>query len=822
MLTLLLILLLPGAVAFVPLRQDGPKIDLTVSAGYGNYYRRGQWIPVRVNASNSGDDLNGEIRVRLGNTGSLEETTYRTPLDLPRGARKQVFLYVSLEDFVTNLEVDVTDRKGHTIKRETVSLRSASNNDLLYAVITESSYGAVDLTGSYPGMGYAFQTNWRIDDLPPNPDALAGLDVLMIHDADTGALTTEQATAIKLWVQSGGHLIVTGGDAWQRTTAGLLDLLPVALQGTLALDSVSSLVDYLRLPANTLDHAITAVNSTPKDSVRVLVSTPQAPLIVRGSYGAGVVDFITIDPNDEPLRSWRAEKDTLWYTLIASTGQQPPWERGFSNWTVAREATMTMSSTVLPTFFQLCGFLLFYIVLIGPINYLALRRLHRLEWAWLTIPVLILVFSVLAYKVGFNLRGNVPTVNRMAVVHVTADGDTAQVTTLIGVQSPRRSSYDIAVERGYTLRALPETGIGLNVPAIFNEGTRYTAENIPIDAGMVASFVASGSISAPHLDATATWHLHDIDPPQITGSITNTSRVALEDAVLLIKGEARELGTLQPGETKTFEIAIGPQEPGPLGVGSPQFQYTPYNYGTSLQYSNRMPGWCFSYTGIPLTIPDVMQGERFLCSSGTATDRQQEIRRRYRLLAALITDRDLSGGRGDGAYLFAWTNAPLMGVELVDQSQADEDTNLYIFDLPVTTQADNDVIEVPPGLTTWTTTAKDDPTTMLELNPESFQIANNSQAAFQYMPLPAFRLKTVESIIIKFQGQGPLQVELWNWKRQVWVPVQLDPSSDSTPISNPAQFLGPENAVNVRILLTNNTSYNRIDYIKIAYRGQFE
>ncbi len=822
MLTLLLILVLPGTVAFVSPRQDGPKIELSVSAGYGNYYRRGQWIPVRVNASNNGADLNGEIRVRLGDSGSLEETIYLTPLDLPRGARKQVFLYVSLEDFVSGIEVDVTDRKGHTVQRENVSLRVASNNDLLYVVITESSYGAVDLTGSYPGMGYAFQANWRIDDLPPNPDALAGLDVLMFHDADTGTLTTEQTAAITTWVQSGGHLIVTGGDAWQRTTTGLRDVLPVTLQGTLVLDSISALVDYLRLSASTPDHSITAANNTPKDSAHVLVSTPQTPLIVRGSYGAGTVDFIAVDPNDEPLRSWRAEKDTLWYTLIATTGQQPSWERGFSNWTVAREATMTMTSTVLPTFFQLCGFLLLYIVLIGPVNYLALRRLHRSEWAWLTIPVLILLFSVLAYKVGFNLRGNVPTVNRMSVVHVTADSANAQVTTLIGVQSPRRSSYDIAVERGYTLRALPENGIGLNVPAIFNEGTRYTAENIPIDAGMVASFVASGTISAPPLDATATWHLHDNAPPQITGSITNTGNVTLKDAVLLVKGEAREIGTLDPGETQSFDISLGPQEPGPLGVGSPQYQYTPYNYGTSWQYSNRMPGWCFSYAGIPLTIPDVMQNARFVCSTGTVATEQQETRRRYRLLASLITDRDLSGGRGDGAYLFAWTNEPLVDVELVNQTQADENTNLYIFDLPVTVQADEAVIDIPSSLTTWTTAAKDDPATMLELNPQSFQISNNSQAAFQFMPLPSFRLKTVESISIAFQGQGPLQVELWNWKRQVWVPVQLDPSTDSTPITNPAQFLGPENAVNIRILLVNNTSYNRIDYIKVAYRGQLE
>ena len=46
-----------------------------------------------------------------------------------------------------------------------------------------------------------------------------------------------------------------------------------------------------------------------------------------------------------------------------------------------------------------------YILLIGPINYLVLKRLDRREWAWVTMPVLIVVFAVGAYGFGSLLRG---------------------------------------------------------------------------------------------------------------------------------------------------------------------------------------------------------------------------------------------------------------------------------------------------------------------------------------------------------------------------------------------------------------------------------
>ncbi|MBI5961413.1 MAG: hypothetical protein HY866_21920, partial [Chloroflexi bacterium] len=390
--------------------------------------------------------------------------------------------------------------------------------------------------------------------------------------------------------------------------------------------------------------------------------------------------------------------------------------------------------------------------------------------------------------------------------------------SLVGVQSPRRTSYDVAAEPGYTLRTLPETGIGLNVPVTVSEGTRYRAEDVLIDAGMVGSFIASGYTAAPELEASATWHLSD-KAPRLLGSITNTTGFRLQEAVLLVKGEARELGTLEPDQTRSFDITLGPQDPGPLSLGSSSYRYAPNAYST-WGYSAYIPGGCFNYQGVPLTIPDVMRGKRFSCSSGNVSDTQQEIRRRYKLLAALIVDRELSGGRGAGVYLFAWANTPLIPVGVDGKNYSTEDTTLYIFDLPVDVRSDTAVVEIPPALTTWAVTAKDDPATLLEISPNSFQLTDATQAAFEFRPMPEMRLEAVEDLSIRFQGRGPLQVELWNWERNFWVPVQLDPNSDTTIISRAARFAGPEQEVHVRVLSNDNTQYTQVEYIKIGYRGR--
>lgn len=803
---------MPAILALGPAPQATPEVELTLSAGYNGYFRGGQWIPVQINASNQGDDITGEVRVRTGDMSGIAGTTYSAPLDLPRGSRKQVFLYVSLEGYGQDLQVELVNREGTVVRRANTRMRLVGD-DVLYAVITASPLGAVDLTGVQPGIASAFQANWQIDDLPPLAEALMGLNVILFHDVDTGAFSTEQTLAIQRWVRSGGHLIVTGGDTWQRTTAAFQDILPAAPQGTTPLANSAALADYVRADASTLNVETTVTRAEPRSGARVMVAGDDLPLVVRGRYGSGTVDFLAFDPNAEPFRSWR-DKTDFWNALLTSTGQTPSWGNGFSSWTIAREATLTTTSTVLPTFMQLCGFLTLYIMLVGPANYLVLRRLNRRELAWVTIPLLIVVFSVLAYTVGFNLRGNIATVNRLTVARVWPDSDEAEVHSLIGVHSPRRADYDIAAEPGTLLRTLPGTGNALGVPVRIHESVRTVAEDVPIDAGTVSSFAASGYRQAPDIEVSAEWDLTPGHQPTVRGTVVNNSDMVLENAVVLVRGTSRQLGTLDPGDRRRFTLPIDLQNPGPLALGSPYSPVVPYNR-TGAQSSRTRPGWCFVPEGMYLTLPDVMGSETFSCVAGGASPRDQEIRRRFRLLGALIIDRDESGGRGAGVTLFAWSETPLVEIELPGRPQEAEDTTLYIVEAPVTVRAEAQA-EVPPTLTTWTTLPGGIPT----LTPIQFQISGADVAEFQFVPLPEMRLDRVEQIDLYFDGQGELNVEIWDWQSDIWRPVALDPSDPITTIGGASRYAGPENAVNVRVTSKDTVTFHMVDYVKVGYRGQ--
>src|SRR4029453_17887300 len=94
-----------------------------------------------------------------------------------------------------------------------------------------------------------------------------------------------------------------------------------------------------------------------------------------------------------------------------------------------------------------------YIALIGPINYIVLKRLDKREWAWVTMPALIAIFAVGAYAFGSALRGSDVIVNEVAIVRGAPDAKEGAAQVYLGVFSPTRGTYQVALPGGALLSA---------------------------------------------------------------------------------------------------------------------------------------------------------------------------------------------------------------------------------------------------------------------------------------------------------------------------------------------------------------------------------
>lgn len=799
---------------------QSPVITLDVRAGFAGYFRDSAWTPILVHVANDGDSISGRLVVRPETSGSGILNTYGTPVTLPTGARQTAFLYITARSFATQVRVELLDDAGGVVAAQAADLRAIQPQDRLNLVVTDSPVGAVDLTGVHSGRYTGFQADMALSDLPAR-QALESVDLIMFADVDTGALSSTQRQALADWVTAGGQLIVTGGQNWQATAAGFTDLLPLTPDASRDENGLQPLGDWLRSSAD-LSAATVISTGTLQPDAQVLVSAADGtPLLVRRAYGAGEVDYLAADPNNAPLRGWDGLPE-LWLTLVTNDGPRPGWSSGFVDWeSAARAAEIVPGYDPLPDVLPLCGFLALYIGLIGPLNYLVLNRINRREWAWFTIPAFILLFSVLAYVLGFNLRGNEVTLNRIAVVQSWPNSARARVDQLVGLLSPRRAQYSLTTATGDVLRPLPRP---LQTTSLLTRNTQssidvreseqFVAQDFNVDASFIASFHLDGIINKPQISGQATIAADPAIAGQqlVRGSVRNDSAVTLTDPVILARGIALHLDqALAPGDVVPFELTLtGENAPAPaLRVAA---------YSTSSLLSLRT-------TSVKQSVLDIM-GENYLNLSamirltGGDTRAVQINRRRQYFLAGLIDDYAGTSGRGDRVYLAGWTDSAPLTTTVAGASWNSQDTTLYLIELASELVPPPSSVTIAPDRFSWLVTNY---TGLADVAPVNTQLQPGEEASFRFTPLPDAVLKRVFTLTVNVNNvsSSGLSVPfyLWNWERGDW--ERLNTQDELATIVNPARFLGPQNAVQVRLVADDIGGYVRINRLNIAQTGTF-
>ncbi|MDW8299395.1 MAG: hypothetical protein RML95_08645 [Anaerolineae bacterium] len=814
--------------------QAPSGVTLNVEVGYDGYFRSGQWTPLRITASNSGADISGTLRVTASDTINQPTDAYAVTLDLPRQSSKQLFVYIPLSAQAqqVRLELVTAERIVAMITRD---VRAARPEDVLFAVITESPRGSVDLRNFRSGTGDAYQANWRVENVPRLGEALRGLDALILTDADTGNLSLEQRRAIEDWVLSGGHLIVTGGPNWQKTQAGVTRLLPMQPSGTVTLTSLPSVAAFAgiadQLTTNNSSPIVVA-NGVLLPDAQVLIAESGTPILVRRMLGGGKVDYLAIDPSLEPFQSW-TNRGQFWFTLLTTATMRPSWSSGIVNVDQAIVAADFIKGLRLPDVLQLGLFLLAYVAVIGPLNYLILRQLKRREWAWFTIPLIVVMTSVLYYVTGFNLRGTQAIINRMAVVQVWQGSERAQVDGVVGVLAPRRGIYSLSAGEGMTLRTLTTESFGnIGIPrnlTIYEDGV-YTARDFPIDAGTTQPFAISGYTTVTPIEGEAIIQLTGgAITPSIDGqtanvriqvNFTNTSGITLNDAMLLAAGGVRSLGTVRAGESRSVQLDVNPRQSPPIGLGNSGNLMGVY-MARGTRFSAARGGTVFDIMG-----QNYFYGQAFYSGRGFEnTELRQEMWRRQSFLEAMIADRDPSGGRGTDVYLVGWTNTSPLEVRLEGAAFDTEDTTLYIFRLPTRVQpiSTNGVVELPSAYLMWTTT---EASSRRDAAPYELFLQPGDVVIFRYVPMPLMRLREVQELRLFVKpgntysiGRG--RVALWDWQAARWVPIDVSNIAVRL-VDRPWRFIGPENAIEVRVEVPNDSATAHFERIDLTLYGRLQ
>jgi hypothetical protein len=556
-------------------------ITLEARALVGGRFATNGWLAISVTLSNTGSPTTGYVAA------DGQDGTVRRFVELPGGAHKQVAIYVRPAPFVRTVALRFVAPNGASLATATADVKVLDRTSSQVAIVGD---GGGNLRPQLVALGAGFPEPIPLTpvDLPDRPEPLRGIGTI-VWAADSSTLTELQRRSLERWVAAGGQLIVLGGPNWQARTAAFDTLLPV--DGVTSLDGSNALAFATWAGAASPDGtaSITAsVGDLRAGAVSLVDHGGGRTLMAAISRGAGRVGFIGIDLATTPFRSW-AGAPLLWTRLLPDNriadqfGGAGPADEDIAN--VMTQALSNLPSLAVPPAELLLAVIAGYILLIGPLSYLVLRRIDRRELAWIVAPILVVVFSGVSYGIGASMKGSQIIVNQISVVRSATDGTAASVSTYAGIFSPTRATYDLTVRGDALLSALQ--GSNFDPTAGTTVASYATEQGDPAHLrGLAVSVFGLQAVRAeaviPYTPSLrVTW---SITASSLEGRATNDGAKPMEDVAVISATGGVLVGTLAPGASKSFRMPLTSV----TGVSSSQQVYGTASFDTSSAVGRRI------------------------------------------------------------------------------------------------------------------------------------------------------------------------------------------------------------------------------------------
>jgi len=404
---------------------------------------------MQVTVENRGQDFYGTVQVVFMSQYGYGNCAYDTEISLPSQGKKQFTINVAerAADTIEGLcSLNFLDEEGRLLK--TLSLKNVFGN-----LVSGIAVGI--LSDDYAGLTYMDAGGTRLylrgEDYPLNLIRLDGdnLDVyldglyfLVIDRFNVSSLKGEQIQAIQKWVKDGGGLLIGTGAYAEQTLSGFdEDFLEIELLGVSGPGEENALSDninrydyYYNYTDAEIDFAQMSIARLDYNLAGNVFESPGNPAVYQ-SIGDGAAAVYLCSLGDKELRKLdQYSVGYLYEELMDQAGGFKSNKRQSEMESVGQRLLAFIDSrNTVVDFSMLKRLIGIYVVLVGPVLYLVLRKCKKSEWYWVGVPALGLLFILGVFLLGQGAR-----VNETRVYSVTAQR----------ADSNRKETYFLAYHSG--------------------------------------------------------------------------------------------------------------------------------------------------------------------------------------------------------------------------------------------------------------------------------------------------------------------------------------------------------------------------------------
>lgn len=546
--------------------EGGSQVTIEADYGFGGEAREGRYLPIEVSYSNEkGGAFSGSLRI-LTLESSMEVYQYEYPVELKAGEKKAVEYYVPLGVENDQIFLSLLDGEGTEIVRKRLKLDISSESAVMFVGALSDdpdSLSYLDDAGFNYGTLRTRLVPLTAEKLPENELGLDQFDLLVADRFDWNTLTEAQEEAVFSWVEEGGTLLFGTGDQLDRNLGRLKDRLLEPDVGDVNRQEIelSGPEEDSRAVTLSADCADFEVRGG-----RVALTGGRTPVVTKKSQGNGQIVFTAFELADaaevcvqnpvvlEGLFQQIMGKETIQYLA-----QDQYYS--LSNLYYSIQALINTGNVArLPEVGLYTAVILVYIVLIGPVLYLYLKRKARQNYYMVSVAVLAAAFTGVIYVLGAKTRFTAPFFTYASVENY--GDDEVERETYINVRSPYNTPYTVALNPEYTVRPVTRNYFyDSNKPAAFTGKERYQTA-VSMEASQTEIRVRDSVAFEPRLFVLKKKeNLENGTPPgfvtfydgKISGTIVNYSDRKIENAMLLLYGKAVFLGDMEPGEERKLD-----------------------------------------------------------------------------------------------------------------------------------------------------------------------------------------------------------------------------------------------------------------------------
>jgi len=553
--------------------QAAPRVEQVYGGTIGSAHMQRQWVSVFVKVRNEGDAAEG-ARAVLHVSSGLREVQYVKAFHLPAGCERRVCLYAQLGSD-NSYPVEVLDRRGSVLGKGEVWTSPLTRGRFLILVLDEAAllpnlnlylsqwdgYGRLpgdrsatlvetqrlpELMAGIVRRGAVMHT--RVGDFPDYWAGLDSLNAVALGQVDHQQWRPGQLEALTTWLQSGGTLLLFPGTELDSLRASRFEsLLPVRIYGSRKLDHLPLEDDLNRWEVPLADY-VDVLEAEVRDG-ETLLRSRQMPMVVRKQVGMGAICFFAMP--GEALDQWK-QRGPLLAHILRGRERIKPFSQSELVGNGPRMLDDVAGAQAAPPSFVVATLGGFFLV--AAVSLVVAHWKGRGELAWAAIIPTGIIVAALSYRAGATYRKRVGlSLNEIAVAATGSGSGRVFRSGVVGIHADRDLAGELVAEDPNTLftTSAPAMGEGGEIARDFVDvGPPFSLTSLRISAGSFPRYVVD---SVLELSGNVTADLQ-LGENGITGRITNSTPMQLEQCLCAVNSYPYVIGNLAPGQS--VEVAL--------------------------------------------------------------------------------------------------------------------------------------------------------------------------------------------------------------------------------------------------------------------------